>query len=136
MTGIENNVINKDVVPCLDVITSGRIPPNPSELITGTKFASFIAEAKSRYDIIFIDFPPVGIVSDAVANCKSVSGYIFAVRSGKSTAKSVNEAIDSMEQVGAKIAGIVLNDYNMKGAEYVKRRSSLYGYYGSRSEKN
>ena len=135
MTGIEAEVINKDVIPGLDVITSGRIPPNPSELITGTKFATFIAEAKAKYDIVFIDFPPIGIVSDAVANCKSVSGYIFAVRSGKSSAKSVNEAINSMEQVGAKIAGIVLNDYNIKGSEYVRRRSSIYGYYGSRNEK-
>ena len=135
MTGIESDVVNKDVAPGLDVITSGRIPPNPSELITGAKFAAFIAEAKAKYDIIFIDFPPIGIVSDAVANCKSVSGYIFAIRSGKSSTKSVNEAIDSMEQVGAKIAGIVLNDFNIKGSEYVKRRSSLYGYYGARTEK-
>ena len=135
MTGIESDVTNRDVIPYLDVITSGRIPPNPSELISGTKFASFIEDAKSKYDIIFIDFPPIGIVSDAVANCKSVSGYIFTVRSTKSSAKSVSNALDSMEQIGAKIAGIVLNDYNIKGSDYVKRKSSLYGYYGTSSEK-
>ena len=135
MTGIENDVVNRDVLPNLDVITSGRIPPNPSELITGTKFAAFISEAKAKYDVIFIDFPPVGIVSDAVSNCKSISGYIFAVRSGRSSAKSVNEAINSMEQVGAKIAGVVLNDFSIKGSEYVKRRSTLYGYYDARTEK-
>lgn len=130
MTGMEHDVINSDVAPGLDVITSGRIPPNPSELITGTKFAAFIANVKSQYDIIFIDFPPIGIVSDAVANCKSISGYIFTVRSGKSSAKNVNEALRSMEQLGAKIAGVVLNDYSIKGSDYVKRRNTFYGYYG------
>ena len=136
LSGIESDVVNVDVLPGLDIITSGRIPPNPSELITSTKFASFLLDAKSKYDVIFIDFPPIGIVSDAVASCKSVSGYIFAVRSGKSSAKSVNEAIRSMEQVGAKIAGIVINDRNIKGSSYVKHKSSRYGgYYGSYADK-
>ena len=133
MSGIETDVVNADVIPGLDVITSGRIPPNPSELITSTKFANFIADAKTKYDVVFIDFPPIGIVSDAVANCKSISGYIFTVRSGKSSAKSVNESLSSMEKVGAKIAGVVLNDCNIKGSSYIKRKGSRYGgYYGTK----
>jgi len=139
MSGIEKDVIHKKVRENLDVVTSGRIPPNPSELITGPKFAEFLNSCKKDYDIIFVDFPPVGIVPDAVANCKNVTSYIFAVRSGRSSAKNVNSAIESMEKVGAKIAGIVLNDYDIKGTSYKRHTGAMYKYQSgtnSRYEKS
>ena len=135
ISGISKDVIVKDVRPNLDLITSGRIPPNPSELITSPRFASCLDKWKKEYDIIFVDFPPIGIVSDSVANCKSISGYIFTVRSGRSTAKSINNSIETMEKLGAKILGVVLNDYNLKGSGYYKRRSARYKYYSKSRSK-
>ena len=126
ISGINNNVTIRDVRPNLDVITSGRIPPNPSELITSPRFEEYLNKWRQEYDIIFIDFPPIGIVTDAIANCKLVNGYIFVIRSGRSNAKSINACIESMEQVGAKIAGIVLNDYNIKGSSAYHRSGSRY----------
>jgi capsular exopolysaccharide synthesis family protein len=126
ISGIETDVINHDVRPGLDVITSGRIPPNPSELITSPKFTELLNNWKQQYDIIFIDFPPIGVVTDSLAACKNVNGYVFVVRAGSSSAKSINSAISAIEQVGAKIVGVVLNDYNMKGARRYKHVSSHY----------
>lgn len=126
ISGINENSVTKDVKENLDVITSGRIPPNPSELITSPRFAEHIEQWRKEYDIIFIDFPPIGIVTDAIANCQNITGYIFVIRSGKNTAKSVKTAINSMEQVGAKIAGIVLNDYNIKGTSKYNYGNSNY----------
>ena len=134
ISGIETDVIQKEVRPGLDVILSGRIPPNPSELVTSPRFVEQLKALSHQYDIIFIDFPPIGIVADAVAVCKHITGYIFAIRSGNDTAKKIRDSIDSMEQVGAKIAGVVLNDYSLKGSGKYHYSSSRYGQSASRYE--
>ena len=126
ISGIQTNVIVKDIRPGLDLLPSGRIPPNPSELITSPKFVELLEQWKREYDIIFIDFPPIGIVADSIAISKSITGYLFTIRSGTSSAKAVNAAMDSMEQVGAKIVGIVLNDYNIKGNKQYRYNHSRY----------
>ena len=134
--GIEKDVILKDIRPGLDLITSGRIPPNPSELLASPRLKKLLEQWKTEYDVIFIDFPPIGVVTDALAICQEVTGYIFDIRAGRNTAQEVNTAIESMEQIGARIAGIVLNDYNLKGSGgyYTSSRYSKYGKYGRYSK--
>ncbi len=110
----------------LDVITSGAIPPNPSELLLGNRFASLIEEFRRIYDVVFIDYPPIGVVTDAVATSENITGYIFVVRSNKSDSKKVRTTTETMERLGAKIVGIVLNDSNIKGGK------GGYGYRYSR----
>lgn len=122
ISGIESDVITRDVRPGLDVITSGRIPPNPSELLSATRLRELLAEWRNTYDAIFFDFPPMGVVSDAVILSDEITGYIFAVLSGRDHAKSLIATIDAMEQVGAKILGTVLNDYNLKASGYYSYR--------------
>ncbi len=133
ISGIEADVVTKNIRPNLDLILSGRIPPNPSELITSPRFVELIHEWSKKYDIVFIDLPPIGIVTDAVAICKEISGYIFAVRSGKDSSKLLQHALFSMEHVGAKIAGIVLNDYNMHGSGRYQSKTR-YSQISSRYE--
>lgn len=132
ISGIENDVIIKDVYPGLDMITSGRIPPNPSELVTSPRFVEKLNEFRSQYDIMFIDFPPIGIVSDSVAVCKHISGYVFAIRSGRDSTQKVKNAIDTMVKLDAKIVGIVLNDYNIKGSGKYHYAASHYNQVNSR----
>lgn len=138
ISGIESNVIIENVKPSLHLITSGRIPPNPSELLTSKKLKDLLQEWKQSYDIIFLDFPPVGLITDAVTVCQELDGYIFTVSSGKDNAKEVNNCIASMEQIGAKIVGIVLNDYNLKGSSsyYYRNRYTGYHKYKSNSHKS
>lgn len=120
ISGLCDNVVISNVRENLDLVTSGRIPPNPSELLTSHRFTSCLDAWKKEYDIIFIDFPPVGIVIDSVVNLKSVTGYIFTVRAGRSTAKKINSSLEMMERLGAKIVGVVLNDYDIKGSGYYR----------------
>ncbi len=138
ISGFSSNVIIPEVKKNLDLITSGRIPPNPSELLTSPRFSACLNAWKKEYDIIFIDFPPIGIVTDSVANIKSITGYIFTIRSGKSTAKKINSSIESMERLGAKIVGVVLNDYDIKGTGYYHHSHKYSKYEGkySRSSKS
>ena len=135
ISGIQNDVILSDVKPNLDLILSGHIPPNPSELLISQKFKDLLHTWKQSYDIIFIDFPPVGLITDATTVCKELNGYIFNIASGRDSAKDVNACIHSMEQLGAKIVGVVLNDYNIKGSgsDY---RSNYSGYHKHRLSVN
>ena len=133
ISGIETDVIMKDIRPGLDLILSGRIPPNPSELITSARFAELLHAWTEEYDMIFVDLPPVGIVTDAVAICKQITGYIFTIRSGKDSSKTLQHALFSMEHVGAKIAGIVLNDFNLRGTSRYHSKSR-YNQINSRYE--
>lgn len=132
ISGIEDDVLIESVLPDLDLVTSGRIPPNPSELINSPRFLELLKQWRQQYDVIFIDFPPVGIVTDALAVCQHITGYVFCVRSGRSSAKEVNSSIESMERLGAKIVGVVLNDYNMKnvkGHRYAYTKYTAYNRY-------
>ena len=112
----------------LDLISSGAIPPNPSELLMGNKLSKLIEKYRQCYDVIFIDFPPIDIVTDALVNSTYITGYIFVVRSGRSDTKRVRASIESMERVGAKILGIVLNDASIKGSLGYSYRYRRYGY--------
>ena len=115
--------------PHLYVLTSGCIPPNPSELMLGKKLEELLAQWRKEFDIIFIDLPPVGIVSDPLSVASLVNGYIFVIRANKTDAKNLNSAIATLEQLKAKILGIVLTASNLKGERsYKYKYSSKYGY--------
>ena len=60
-----DDVIKKSEVDNLDIITAGDIPPNPSELVASESMRSFLKEARSRYDYVLLDSPPVIAVTDA-----------------------------------------------------------------------
>ena len=132
ISGIENDVVISDVAPGLDLITAGRIPPHPSELLVSNRLKELLAEWKRCYDIIFFDFPPVELITDALSLCQELNGYLFGISSGHNRAKDVTNWIESMEQVGAKIVGVVLNDYNIKGSgTHYRNRYSSYRKYNS-----
>jgi capsular exopolysaccharide synthesis family protein len=128
LSGIETDpkkAIRQSDIPSLDILGSGHIPPNPSELILSENFRKYIDMWKEEYDVIFIDCPPIGIVADSVALKDLVTGYIFVIRSNHSDARKINHAIESMENVGAKVLGVVLNSVNLKGS------SNSYYYDGN-----
>ena len=130
IVGDPYEAIRNTAHPNLDVITSGAIPPNPSELLLGNRFSSLLEKFRHIYDVVFIDFPPIDVVTDAVATFENITGYIFVVRSNKSDSKKVRATMETMERLGAKIVGVVLNDANIKGSK------GGYGYrYGKNSNR-
>ena len=109
----------------LHILLAGRVPPNPSELIMSPRFEELLNECRQSFDALFIDFPPVGIVTDTLSVKDMITGYIFVVRSGVCDAKKARAALDAMKQVDAKVLGIVLNDVNAK----TRKNSYKRGYY-------
>jgi capsular exopolysaccharide synthesis family protein len=119
VTQISKNLRN------LHVITSGSLPPNPSDLITSKKMAAIIETLRERYDMILIDTPPA-IVSDAQVLSTKSDGVIFVLRPGKSRTIAVKTPLEEFYRVGAKVIGVVMN-------RIPRNRGYYYGgyeYYG------
>jgi capsular exopolysaccharide synthesis family protein len=117
-----SEVIQKSKIPNLDIITSGPIPPNPSELLINTATEELIAKLKEDYEYIILDTPPIGLVSDALELLKYTDATIFVLRqdySHKGMLKIIN---DKHKKDSVSKVSIVLNDFKIK---------SKYGYgYG------
>lgn len=130
LAGVEENDENAVVspLPGLSLITSGIIPPNPSELMQSRKFSHFLDKWKQEYDIILIDLPPVGVVTDPLTIAKYVNGYIIITLANKSDSIAVVNAIDTVKQVGSRTVGIVLNGSSLKGDGKYSKHGYKYGY--------
>ena len=129
LAGIETDyrrVANGDVTTNLDVISSGRIPPNPSELLAQPAMETFIAQWREDYDIVLMDMPPIGEVADAGVIAKWVTGYILTLRTEYSDIDSVDKMIADLENVNAPITGFVLNDVSPKAGGKYYKKSSYY----------
>ena len=129
-----DEVIQKTHIPFLDVITSGPIPPNPSELIIGESMREFMAELKSRYDYIILDTPPVGLVSDAIELAQYADVTLYIMRQNY-TKKDMITLLNNRHKRGElNNISIVFNGYENKakyGAGYGYGSGYGYGYgYG------
>lgn len=112
-----------------DCIFSGRVPPNPSELLMLDNVEKMLAELSERYDYIFIDTPPVGIVSETIYLTQFVTGVVVVIKKDSSHYKAVNEAITLLEFAKANILGFVLNDaFDAKAKRYYYKRRRYYYY--------
>lgn len=122
------NKVFADCVHCTDVknlhvLTCGAIPPNPSEMLSSKKIRDFIESLREYYDYIFIDAPPIGIVTDAGIISTYTDGCIFVVGAGDADIEMAKVSKERLEKVGANILGVVLNKFESSGA------SGYYNYY-------
>lgn len=118
----------------LDVILSGDIPPNPSELLGSARMESLLAHLRKRYDYVILDTPPVNMVTDAVVLAPKSDGVLFVVRAGQSERGPVSHAVEQLEYAHAKILGFILGDVNGDGTRYgygkYKYQYHKYSRYG------
>lgn len=106
--------IRHDIIKSLDILTSGTIPPNPSEILNSGAMKNFMERVRSEYDIVLIDSPPVCSVTDASIISTYVDGTILVVKSGKTEIDAVKRAKEILEKVNANIIGVVLNNLDKK----------------------
>ena len=137
LAGLTDSItVSKTDIENLSVLTAGKIPPNPSELLSSERTDKLLAFVKQHYDCVFIDTPPVNLVTDPTAFATKSTGYIMIVKAGISDTQSTKKAVDSLTSLGANIVGFVLNDATesngMKYYSYGKYRGyrykSKYGY--------
>ncbi len=111
-------VLHSTDVANLYVVFSGVFPPNPAELLTGKMFSDFITEAKENFDFVIIDTPPLGMVSDAAVCIAHSDGVALVISSGKTSLKKARETKRSIEAVGTKILGCILNSVKVSNKYY------------------
>ncbi|UCZ52959.1 CpsD/CapB family tyrosine-protein kinase [Bacillus shivajii] len=119
------DTVHETAVENLDVLTSGPVPPNPSELLGTKAMEMFIQELEKHYDYVLFDAPPVNVVTDPQILSRFCDGAILVVRSGKTEEDFAKKAVESLNKVDANILGAVLNDCDMKDSQY-------YYYYGEK----
>ena len=115
----------------LDILFAGEIPPNPMELLSSEKCKKILQKFQETYDVIFIDFPPVGEVADALALATTVSSFILVIRENCTKFDKEEAVIRSLEPLGADICGFIYNGIANDSKEYkynTKKYGKEYGY--------
>lgn len=123
-----SSIINEiEGIDNLSVLTSGPIPPNPSELLSSKKCKRFIEELKEEFDVILLDAPPVGVVTDAAILSTFVDGIILVIGHGQVDIHSIQRTKELLEKVKAPIIGTVLNKIPISKGKYGGYK--YYSYY-------
>ncbi|WP_431229539.1 polysaccharide biosynthesis tyrosine autokinase [Paenarthrobacter nicotinovorans] len=112
----------------LYVLTSGAIPPNPSELLGSTEMQALINRLEQSFDTVVVDAPPLLPVTDAAVLSQHVGGVVLVVSAQKTRQPSLEKALQALELVQANLLGIVLNRLPAKGPD-----AYSYGYYNYES---
>ncbi len=105
-----DKAICKNVRLGLDLLPSGELPPNPAELLSSDAMRELLDELSNEYDYIFIDTPPVTVVTDAVALSPLVDGIVVVVRQNYTDHESLASAINLLNIARAKVLGFFVND--------------------------
>ncbi|HFX7592690.1 TPA: polysaccharide biosynthesis tyrosine autokinase [Acinetobacter baumannii] len=113
-------VLHKTQVTNLDVITRGKSPTNPSEILSSNQFKELLEQLQSQYDHIIIDTPPVLAVTDGIIISQYTGVNLIVARYAKSQMKELELTVNRFEQAGVKVNGFILND--------IQRASAGYGY--------
>ncbi|MGO4108783.1 CpsD/CapB family tyrosine-protein kinase [Paenibacillus sp. YAF4_2] len=118
-------VVKESRIPGLDVMTSGPIPPNPSELLGSSRMDALLDQLREQYDIVLIDTPPVLAVADAQVVSSKSDGVLLVVNARTGKRQHAIKARNALQFVQARIVGIALNQTAHRDAgpyyEYVER---------------
>ncbi len=130
LAGLTDNItVSKTDVENLSVLTAGKIPPNPTELLSSSRMDKLLDFVKAHYDCVFIDTPPVNLVTDSTSFSSKATGYILVIKSVTTDIQEVKVTVSTLQHINANIVGFVLNDVNAKNKRY-----SLYYKKGYRSK--
>ncbi len=118
------SLIRGTALPNLAVMTSGGLPPNPSELLISKMMGTILDKLNDISDLIVIDTPPVLSVTDAAVLAAAMDGVVLVAKPGTTKLGAFQQALEQLRKVNARVLGVVLNEVNP--------RSRKYGYYYSK----
>lgn len=113
----------------LSILTAGKIPPNPSEMLDSKAMELLLERIKSKYNVIIIDSPPLQAVTDAQILATKVDGVILVVKAESTNKNSLFQAKELLNKVRGNILGVILNQVK-------NRKGKYYYYYGDDEENN
>lgn len=106
------------------LLTSGDVPPNPSELLASQKLKDLVNRMKEEFDIVLIDSPPIIAVTDASILSKMTDAILLVVKADSTDIRVLRRSVDLLKQVNTNLIGAVLNGVNISAAY-----DSYYYYY-------
>jgi non-specific protein-tyrosine kinase len=133
-----NGARQPTAVDKLTVVTTGSLPPNPSELLGSKRMQAILNTMLQSSEVILIDTPPALAVTDAAALAPSLDGVLLVVRPGKTRISALKQTLEQLKQVNARVLGVVLNDVVTRGSaygyhyKYYRNYAAYQDYYGSR----
>jgi len=110
--------VKRNVRPNLDCLTSGELPPNPSELLVSDEFKKLIANVSEVYDYVILDTPPMIVVTDAMVVAKESTGLVLVLRKGVSTYNMLDTVVNSISNTNINVIGAVFLDSGEKKTPY------------------
>ncbi|EOU1702921.1 CpsD/CapB family tyrosine-protein kinase [Clostridium perfringens] len=121
------NSIIQELNENLNIITSGRIPPNPSEVLSSKTMENLLKVLSERYDYIILDTPPLTVVTDSQILAGKCDGTILVVRAEATSKESIIKAYKELEKVRANVLGSVLNGIKGDKVYYYSEDKKLKG---------
>lgn len=129
-----DSIIKTTEIPNLSVVTRGKSPTNPSELLSSSKFKEFLDLISDKFDHVIIDTPPVLAVTDGIIISQFAGVNLVIARYAKTQMKELELTINRFEQVGVKVNGIILNDIQRSSAGYGYGYNYSYGYKAAKDQ--
>lgn len=133
LAGLTDNIsVSKTDIENLSVLTAGKIPPNPAELLSSARMDKLLDFVKDHYDCVFVDTPPINLVTDSTVFAQKVTGYILVVKTDTTNTHDVKTTVNNLQQIDANILGFILNDVNSekkKYYSYYRRYNYNYNYH-------
>ena len=133
LVGLSDVIVGKeDLIPSIHkynnnllILTAGKIPPNPSEMLSSKAMTNLLEDLKLKFDYIVLDTPPIQAVTDSQILATKADGTIIVVKAEKTKKESVQNAISLLKKVNANIIGTVLNGID-------NSRNKYHYYYGEK----
>ncbi len=129
-----HSLIKKSEIDNLDLMTSGVIPPNPSELLGNIRMAEFIKKLELDWDIVLFDSPPLVAVTDATMITREIDSIVLVIKAGQTDKKAFHHTMANLKNINAPLDGIVMNAVTSKsnyGSYYYYYYHQYYHYYSS-----
>ncbi len=121
---VMDTIVDSPLAGSLNMLTAGRVPPNPAELLGSEQMRRLLRLLETHFDHIIIDSPPVASFTDGVLIASIVDGVLLVVHSGKSARGVAKRSKQILLDVGAKVIGVVLNRAVLRSHDYY-----YHGYY-------
>ena len=135
LAGLTDNIsVTRTEIDNLSILTAGKIPPNPAELLSSPRMDKLLDFVREHYDCVFIDTPPINLVTDCTVFARKSTGYILIVKTDTTDVHDLKTSVSNLKQIDANILGFIINDVNSKKKKYYsyyKRYNYKYRYsYG------
>jgi tyrosine-protein kinase Etk/Wzc len=123
--------IHRNVIENMDFISTGTLPPNPSELLLRPNFGEMLQQLSAGYDLVLIDAPPILAVADTLIIGSHTGAIYITTRAGVTTPGEINESLKRLSQAGLSAKGVLFNDLKTRPGRYGYGYGYGYGNYSS-----